>query len=101
MLVKPCRAEAKTLAERGSNWACAALDAAHESAAALRRRAMRALRRVRGLVGVAARDEEGQGTTEYALIVGVLVVVAIAALVTLRDQLQTLWGSITTAMGTL
>jgi len=101
MLKKSHKSQVESLSMRGSNWACAALDAAHESALELRGKIVRALRLVRGLGGSVARDEEGQGTTEYALIVGVLVVVAIAALVMLRDQLQTLWGSITTAMGTL
>lgn len=47
-------------------------------------------RRVRAL----ARDESGQGTTEYAILVGVLVVIAIVAIVAFRDSVEDLWTAI-------
>jgi Flp pilus assembly pilin Flp len=40
------------------------------------------------------RDEEGQGTTEYAILVGILVVIAIAAIVAFRGKIQELWTAI-------
>jgi Flp pilus assembly pilin Flp len=40
------------------------------------------------------RDCKGQGTTEYAILVGVLVVVAIIAVVAFRGKLQELWNAI-------
>lgn len=39
-------------------------------------------------------DESGQGTTEYAILVGVLVVIAILAIGLFRDNLEDLWGAI-------
>ena len=38
--------------------------------------------------------EEGQGTTEYAILVGVLVVIAIIAITVFRPKLQELWDAI-------
>ena len=40
------------------------------------------------------RDKRGQGTTEYAILVGVLVVIAIIAVAAFRGKLQELWSSI-------
>jgi Flp pilus assembly pilin Flp len=51
----------------------------------------------RGLV----RDCKGQGTTEYAILVGVLVVIAIIAVVAFRGKLQELWGSISDGVNQL
>lgn len=42
----------------------------------------------------AASDIRGQGTTEYAILVGVLVVVAIIAITVFRPKLQELWDAI-------
>ena len=39
-------------------------------------------------------DESGQGTTEYAILVGVLVVIAIIAIGLFRGNLEDLWGAI-------
>lgn len=40
------------------------------------------------------RREDGQGTTEYAILVGVLVVIAILAITLFRPKLQELWDAI-------
>ena len=42
----------------------------------------------------AARSTKGQGTTEYAILVGVLVVIAILAIMVFRPKLQELWNAI-------
>lgn len=39
-------------------------------------------------------NERGQGTTEYAILVGVLVVIAILAIAIFRPKLEELWNSI-------
>ena len=39
-------------------------------------------------------SESGQGTTEYAILVGVLVVIAILAIMVFRPKLQELWNAI-------
>lgn len=39
-------------------------------------------------------DTRGQGTTEYAILVGVLVVIAIVAIIAFRDRVSELWGAI-------
>ena len=46
-------------------------------------------------------DQRGQGTTEYAILVGVLVVIAIIAVIAFRDNLQQLWESITSSINSL
>lgn len=48
-----------------------------------------------------ARDEEGQGTTEYAILVGVLVVMAIISIVAFRGRVQELWDAIASGIGSL
>ncbi|MBQ9005848.1 MAG: class III signal peptide-containing protein [Atopobiaceae bacterium] len=48
-----------------------------------------------------AMDESGQGTTEYAILVGVLVVIAILSIVTFRGKVQELWDAIANGMGSL
>lgn len=42
----------------------------------------------------ASASEAGQGTTEYAILVGVLVVIAILAIMVFRPKLQELWNAI-------
>ena len=39
-------------------------------------------------------DTTAQGTTEYAILVGVLVVIAMAAILLLRPQITDLWSDI-------
>lgn len=46
-------------------------------------------------------DNKGQGTVEYAILVGVLVVIAIIAVIAFRDNLQQLWESITSSINSL
>lgn len=46
-------------------------------------------------------DKSGQGTTEYAILVGVLVVIAISAILLFRDNVQELWDAITEGINAL
>lgn len=48
-----------------------------------------------------ALERSGQGTTEYAILVGVLVLMAIVAVVAFRENLQKLWDAITEGMKSL
>lgn len=52
-------------------------------------------------VGALARGEEGQGTTEYAILVGVLVVIAIIAIIAFRDKISELWDAISSGINSL
>lgn len=56
------------------------------------------LRRIAGRV---LRGERGQGTTEYAILVGVLVVIAILAIVAFRARVQSLWQAIADGINSL
>ena len=47
------------------------------------------------------RRESGQGTTEYAILVGVLVVIAILAVTLFRDKLHELWNAIAEGINSL
>ena len=46
-------------------------------------------------------DERGQGTTEYAILVGVIVVIAIVAIVAFRGRIQELWQAISDGINSL
>lgn len=46
-------------------------------------------------------DGKGQGTTEYAILVGVLVVIAIIAVTAFRGKLQELWEAISSGINGL
>lgn len=46
-------------------------------------------------------DTRGQGTTEYAILVGVLVVIAIAAVLLFRDRVSELWQAIADGINSL
>lgn len=54
-------------------------------------------RRVREVL----HDVRGQGTTEYAILVGVLVVIAIMAIIAFRGKVQELWDAIVAGMNAL
>jgi pilus assembly protein Flp/PilA len=43
-------------------------------------------------------EEEGQGMTEYALVLGVIAVGAIVTITAFRTQVAALWTSITTSI---
>ena len=45
--------------------------------------------------------EEGQATTEYAILVGVLVVIAIFAILAFKDKVSELWNTITEGINAL
>ena len=49
----------------------------------------------------ALADESGQGTTECAILVGVLVVIAIVAILAFRDKVSELWEAISTGINSL
>lgn len=46
-------------------------------------------------------DRSGQGTTEYAILVGVLVVIAIIAIISFRDKVSELWNAIVSGINSL
>ena len=52
------------------------------------------------LVGL-AHDDSGQGTTEYAIHVGVLVVIAIVAVISFKDKVSELWNAIADGINSL
>ena len=54
-------------------------------------------RGVRAVVG----ERSGQGTTEYAILVGVLVVIAIIAIISFRDKVSELWNAISSGINSL
>ena len=45
--------------------------------------------------------EKGQGTTEYAILVGVLVVFTIVAILAFRDRVSELWSAIADGINSL
>lgn len=45
--------------------------------------------------------DEGQGTAEYAVILGIIVVAAVVALGLFKTQLQNIWTTIQTSLGTV
>ena len=50
---------------------------------------------------VLGRSERGQGTTEYAILVGVLVVIAVLSIIAFRGKIQELWDAIADGIGSL
>jgi len=52
-------------------------------------------------IGRWRRSQAGQGTTEYAILVGVLVVIAILAITVFRPRLQELWDAIADGINSL
>lgn len=61
------------------------------------RQSAKAATRLHGLL----KSQKGQGTTEYAILVGVLVVIAIIAVVAFRGKLQELWTAISEGINSL
>lgn len=45
--------------------------------------------------------EEGQGTTEYAILVGVLAVIAMIAIAAFKDKITALWDAISSGVNGL
>ena len=54
-----------------------------------------------GLCSWIAKDESGQATTEYAILVGVIVVIAIVAIVAFRGKITELWQAISNGINSL
>lgn len=57
--------------------------------------------RVRQHAGALLREESAQGTTEYAILVGVLVVIAIIAIVAFKGKVEELWNAISDGINSL
>lgn len=57
--------------------------------------------RARQHTGVLLREESAQGTTEYAILVGVLVVIAIIAIVAFKGKVEELWNAISDGINSL
>lgn len=47
------------------------------------------------------REERAQGTTEYAILVGVLVVIAILAIIAFKGKVSELWDAIASGINKL
>ena len=47
------------------------------------------------------REVKGQGTTEYAILVGVLVVIAMLAITVFKPKIQELWDAIASGINGL
>lgn len=60
-------------------------------------RAIRARQRAEALL----REESAQGTAEYAILVGVLVVIAIIAIVAFKSKVEELWNAIKDGINSL
>ena len=52
-------------------------------------------------ISVVGSEESGQGTTEYAILVGVLVVIAIVAVISFKDKVSELWNAIADGINSL
>lgn len=57
--------------------------------------------RARQHAGALLREESAQGTTEYAILVGVLVVIAIIAIVAFKGKVEELWNAISDGINSL
>ncbi len=49
----------------------------------------------------ALRREEGQGTVEYAIILGVIAVIAMLVIMAFREKIQELWSAIQNGINSL
>lgn len=56
---------------------------------------------VKGTTRLRALHEEGQGTTEYAILVGVIAVIAMIAIAAFRGRIAELWDAITSGINGL
>ena len=97
---------AGALAERDVREAArAACEGAREkvgaAAVAASRGAASLVQRARAAARAAAAEESAQGTTEYAILVGVLVVIAILAIIAFRDRVSSLWEAIASGVNSL
>lgn len=57
--------------------------------------------RARQRAKVLLQEESAQGTTEYAILVGVLVVIAIIAIVAFKSKVEELWNAIKDGINSL
>lgn len=60
-----------------------------------------AMRAAREGAAIVSDEKDAQGTTEYAILVGVLVVIAIVAIVAFRGKVSELWDSISSGINSL
>lgn len=67
----------------------------------VRVRVMHAINRRLGKASSLVAEERAQGTTEYAILVGVLVVIAIIAIIAFRDRVSELWNAISDGINSL
>lgn len=74
---------------------------AARGAEGLRLRASRAVRSIACELQGLKCEERAQGTTEYAILVGVLVVIAILAIIAFRDKVSELWDAISSGINSL
>ena len=95
MVVRGCQDVGRHRGRRGAGAGLARSARGLAAGAAARLRA--GLLRVRG----ALAEQGGQGTTEYAILVGVLVVIAIVAVIAFRGRIQELWDSIASSINGL
>ena len=65
------------------------------------RRACAWMEGARAAVRKKVQEERVQGTTEYAILVGVLVVIAIVAITLFRPKIQELWDAIVSGINGL
>jgi len=52
-------------------------------------------------MGSLIRDSRGQGMIEYAVIIGVVIVVAVALVILFGSQIEALFDSVTSALGAI
>lgn len=67
----------------------------------IRVRVMHAINKRLGEASRLVAEEKAQGTTEYAILVGVLVVIAIIAIIAFRDRVSELWNAISDGINSL
>ena len=53
------------------------------------------------LIATIHAEKDAQGTTEYAILVGVLVVIAIVAILSFKDKITQLWDAIAQGINSL